>query len=49
MAMSLMEVPHENSKEACDRAVRIITETGFHFMTNAHGGVVTMFTWLGSS
>jgi len=27
MAMSLVEVPHENSKEACDRAARIFTET----------------------
>jgi len=27
MAMSLVEVPHENSKEACDRAARIFTGT----------------------
>ncbi len=38
MAMSLVEVLHENCQQARDRAVRIFTETGFHFMTNAHWG-----------
>ena len=38
MARFLIEIPHENSKEACDRAVRIFMETGFHFMTNADWG-----------
>jgi hypothetical protein len=38
MAWFLIEVPHENSKQACDRAVRIFMETGFHFMTNADWG-----------
>jgi hypothetical protein len=38
MARFLIEVPHENSKEACNRAVRIFMETGFHFMTNADWG-----------
>jgi len=38
MARFLIEVPHDNSKQACDRAVRIFMETGFHFMTNADWG-----------
>jgi hypothetical protein len=38
MTRYLVEVPHENSKAACDRAVRIFMETGFHFMTNADWG-----------
>jgi hypothetical protein len=38
MTRYLIEVAHENSKEACDRAVRIFMQTGFHFMTNADWG-----------
>ena len=38
MARFLIEVPHENTKEACDRAIRIFLETGSHFMTNADWG-----------
>jgi hypothetical protein len=38
MARFLIEVPHENTKEACDRAVRVFMETGSHFMTNADWG-----------
>ncbi|HLC05448.1 MAG TPA: hypothetical protein VJK02_20620 [Anaerolineales bacterium] len=38
MARFLIEVPHENKKEACDRAVRVFMETGTHFMTNADWG-----------
>lgn len=38
MTRYLIEVPHENSKEACERAVRIFLETGSHFMTNADWG-----------
>jgi len=34
----LIEVPHENSKEACARAVRTFLSTGSHFMTNADWG-----------
>jgi len=34
----LIEVPHENKKEACDRAVRVFMETGSHFLTNADWG-----------
>jgi len=38
MTRFLVEVPHENKKDACDRAVRIFLETGSHFMTNADWG-----------
>jgi hypothetical protein len=38
MARFLIEVPHENRKEACDFAVRVFLETGSHFMTNADWG-----------
>lgn len=38
MTRYLIEVPHENKKEACDRAVRVFMETGSHFMTNADWG-----------
>ena len=38
MTKFLIEVPHENTKEACDRAIRVFLETGSHFMTNADGG-----------
>jgi hypothetical protein len=38
MTRYLIEVAHENSKEACDRSIRVFMETGFHFMTNADWG-----------
>ncbi|HET7011247.1 MAG TPA: hypothetical protein VFI11_10760 [Anaerolineales bacterium] len=38
MPRFLVEVPHENTKEACDRAIRVFLETGSHFMTNADWG-----------
>lgn len=38
MTRYLIEVPHENKKEACERAVRVFLETGSHFMTNADWG-----------
>ena len=38
MPRYLIEVTHENSKEACDRAVRAFLATGSHFMTNADWG-----------
>lgn len=38
MTRYLIEVPHENKKEACDRAIRVFLETGSHFMTNADWG-----------
>lgn len=38
MARFLIEVPHENSRQACARAVRTFLATGSHFMTNADWG-----------
>ncbi len=38
MTRFLIEVPHENKKEACERAVRAFLATGSHFMTNADWG-----------
>ena len=38
MARYLIEVPHENKKEACDRAIRVFMETGSHWMTHADWG-----------
>jgi hypothetical protein len=38
MTRFLIEVPHENSKEACERAVQAFMSTGSHFMTNADWG-----------
>jgi hypothetical protein len=38
MARFFVEVPHEGTKEACDRAIKMFLETGSHFMTNADWG-----------
>jgi hypothetical protein len=38
MARFLIEVPHENTEQACNRAVQIFKETGSHFVTNAEWG-----------
>ena len=38
MTRYLIEVPHENKKEACERAVQVFMATGSHFMTNADWG-----------
>jgi hypothetical protein len=38
MTRFLIEVPHEPTKEACERAVRIFLQTGSHFITNADWG-----------
>jgi hypothetical protein len=38
MTRYLIEVPHENRKDACNRAVEVFLETGSHFMTNADWG-----------
>lgn len=38
MTRFLIEVPHENKKEACDRAVKVFMATGSHFVTNADWG-----------
>ena len=38
MAKFLIELEHEASKEACERAVEIILSSGSHFLTNAEWG-----------
>jgi len=38
MPRFLVEVPHENRKEACELAVQAFLETGSHFMTQADWG-----------
>ena len=38
MTRFLIEVPHEGTKEACERAVQYFLMTGSHFMTNADWG-----------
>jgi len=38
MLRLLIEVAHENKKDACDRAVAIFKSTGSHFLTNADWG-----------
>ena len=38
MARYLVEVPHDNRKEACVMAVRAFLETGSHFVTGADWG-----------
>lgn len=43
MQRYLIEIPHEETKDACDKAVKILTSSGSHFLTHAdlgcHGGV----------
>lgn len=38
MPKFLIEVPHENTEEACNRAIQIFKSTGSHFVTNAEWG-----------
>jgi hypothetical protein len=38
MPKFLIEVPHENTEQACNRAVDIFKSTGSHFVTNAEWG-----------
>lgn len=38
MPRYLIEVSHENKKQACDQAVRVFQMTGSHFLTNADWG-----------
>ena len=38
MARFLIEVPHENTKQACDEAIKIFKKTGSHFLFNADWG-----------
>ena len=38
MPRFFVEVPHEPTKEDCDKAIKLFLETGSHFMTNADWG-----------
>ena len=38
MAKFLIELEHEASAEACERAYNVILSTGSHFLTNAQWG-----------
>ncbi|MBI3980762.1 hypothetical protein HY345_02070 [Candidatus Microgenomates bacterium] len=38
MSRYLIEVLHENKKEACENAVKVFQTTGSHFLTNAEWG-----------
>lgn len=38
MLRFLIEVPHENTEEACNRAIEVFLNTGSHFVTNAEWG-----------
>jgi len=38
MAKYFIEVPHEAEAVACAKAVRVLLETGSHFLTNADWG-----------
>jgi hypothetical protein len=38
MTRYLIEVPHADTKEACQQAIRVFMETGSHFVTNAEWG-----------
>lgn len=38
MAKFLIEVPHDDKKDACERAIRVFMETGSHYMTHADWG-----------
>ena len=38
MQRFMIEVPHEAEKTACIRAIKILQETGSHYLTNADYG-----------
>ena len=38
MARYLIEVPHEGTKVACMRAIKVFNETGSHFLSHAEWG-----------
>jgi hypothetical protein len=38
MARFLIEVPHEDKKEECERVVELFLKTGSHFLTHADWG-----------
>jgi hypothetical protein len=38
MARFLIEVPHEGTKTACMRAIKVFKDTGSHFLSHAEWG-----------
>jgi hypothetical protein len=38
MARFLIEVPHEDYRVECARAIQVFLQTGSHFLVNADGG-----------
>lgn len=38
MSRFLIEVPHENNQQSCDRAIQAFQKTGSHFLANADWG-----------
>lgn len=38
MSRFLLEIPHDSDKVACNRAIRIVLESGSHFLSNADWG-----------
>ena len=38
MPRFLIEVPHENNKQACNQAIQAFRKTGSHFLANADWG-----------
>ena len=38
MSRFLIEIPHEADESACLRAIKVLQETGSHFLTNAEYG-----------
>jgi hypothetical protein len=38
MTRFLLEIPHDSDKVACNRAIRIVLESGSHFLSNADWG-----------
>lgn len=38
MPRFLIQIPHEAEKSACIRAIKVLHETGSHFLTNAEYG-----------
>ena len=40
MSKYLIEVPHEGTKDACMRAIKVFMDTGSHFLTHAEWGCI---------
>ncbi|MGD8812882.1 MAG: hypothetical protein PVI78_00245 [Anaerolineales bacterium] len=38
MTRYLIEVPHDDRRDACERAIKVFLETGSHYMTHADWG-----------